>query len=60
MLSNGVDHERCRLVVLKAGCVIYHGKISMSQRKIVKSEIALAKKINTASVLKKCPYLNEH
>ena len=58
MLSNGVGQERC-LVVLKAGCVI-DGKICMSQRKIVKSEIAPGKKINTASVSKKCPYLNEH
>lgn len=37
----GVDHKGCG-VVLKAGCVI-KGKICMSERKIVKTVIAMEK-----------------
>ena len=39
--AKGVDHECC-VVVAKTGCVI-DGKICMSQRKIVKSVIAVEK-----------------
>ena len=39
--AKGVDHER-RVMVGKIGCVI-DGKISMSQRKIMKTVIALEK-----------------
>ena len=40
--GKGVDYERC-VVVLKTGCVM-DGKMCMSQRKIMKSVIALKKK----------------
>ena len=43
--AKDVDHERC-VVFLKTGCVI-DGKISLSQRKIMKTVIALEKKTRT-------------
>ena len=59
-----VDHERC-VAVIKTGCVI-DGKIDMSQRKIMKTVIALEKKKlvfhheNIAYKKKKRLHLNEH
>ena len=40
--ANGVDHKCC-VVVLKTGCVI-GAKICISQRKVMKTVIALEKK----------------
>ena len=61
--AKGVDHERCE-VVLKTECVM-DTKIRRSQRKIVKTVIALEKKPHVfhhenVTYQKKLPHLNEH